>query len=51
MKIRCLGNDVDGKIEVCYFIYNGKWGDIELERHQSQHDEEVWSGYEEMNNA
>ena len=29
-KIRCLGDYIDGKTNVCYFIHRGDWGDHEL---------------------
>ena len=47
-KIRCLGDFIDEKNEVCYFIFNGEWGDEELANHQKQHNESTWNGYEEM---
>jgi hypothetical protein len=47
-KIRCLGDSIDGNVEVCYFIHRGDWGDRELEKHQEGHNEETWEGYEEI---
>ena len=47
-KIRCLGDEVDGSLEVCYFIHRGEWGDKKLVEHQESHDDNTWLGFEEI---
>jgi hypothetical protein len=49
--ITCKGTKKNDKIEKCPFLYNGDWGDHELERHQLFHESlktknSFWLGFE-----
>ena len=50
-KIRCLGDEIENNLKVCYFIHNGDWEDKELHKHEECHNEKYWLGFEEIKNG
>ena len=50
--IVCKGVKKNGILESCRFIYDGKWGDIELIEHQkfhnNGHNSAFWLGFDTL---